>query len=810
MMKRSSQNRYQFRPRGIWSHPSPVKEGTLSRDAPLDFSFVKGDEADRVLSALRGPLFFKVLDKVSQGIVVTNQDREIILANRSFLETTGSSFSQISGKRCSFMQGAETCAEVVRQISECLNRLEEFNGEILNYRLDSGEPFWNELTIAPIVDQGDRHIGFLGITRDITDRKEAFAELSRRKRMYSVIFENVQAGLVLHGPNGVIEQINPKARELLAVSDEVVGADHRDETLWDFVRTDGSKMPIDEYPLSVAMAKGGVLTDYVVGVRKRDTDATKWVICNACPEFEDDQLNCILVSFTEITGLIEKDTQLQLSEERFRIVSKIASDAIWDADLVSKKIWRSDGWTSMTGTVPSENLILRSFPETVEEDRDRVRSSFSEALQSDASTWEELYRLKGASGAELFVHDKAILIRDDKGSAIRAIGAISDLTKERAQDEALRRSERMSALGSFTGGVAHDFNNLLMIIAGNAELLEDEILTDDAMEMVENIKQASKNGADLTGRLLSFARQQALASDTVYLEALFETLGEMLRSMVPESIELKFNAAEGVWPVWCDRSQIENAIINLVLNSRDALEQSGTITVAAKNLEDESVSELPEGLMSQNYVAISVSDDGPGISADVMPSILEPFFTTKEVGSGTGLGLSMVYGFAKQSGGDLEIDSSEGRGTSVSLYLPRSFEPKAKRAKKRSSDLPKGSETILVVEDDIRVLAYVEKLLSSLGYQVHSANDGVAAIELIKGGLKASVLLTDIIMPNGVSGLQLAQIASDLVPDIKIIFMSGYLGTDALESFQKDPTIPVLRKPYKRVDLANTIRELLD
>ena len=782
----------------------------MSRENPLNFNFVKGEDADRVLSALRGPLFFKVLDKVSQGIVVTNEDREIILANRSFLETTGSSFPHIAGKRCSFMQGPQTSAAVVRQISECLDRLEEFNGEILNYRQDSLEPFWNELTIAPIVDQQDRHIGFLGITRDITDRKEAFAELSRQKRMYRVIFENVQAGLVLHGPDGVIKQINPKARELLSVSDEAVGVDHRNETLWDFVRNDGSKMPIEEYPLSVAMAKGGVLTDYVVGVRKRDTDETTWVICNACPEFDNDQLNYILISFTEITGLIEKDTQLYLSEERFRIVSKIASDAIWDADLVSNQIWRSDGWNSMTGTVPSNNFFLKKFPEAVLEDRNRVRSSFRKALQSDASTWEEFYRLEGVSGAKLFVRNKAILIRDDKGCAIRAIGAVSDLTKERAQDEALRRSERLSALGSFTGGVAHDFNNLLMIIAGNAELLEDEILPDDAMEMVESIKQASKNGADLTGRLLSFARQQALASDTVYLEPLFETLRDMLRSLVPESIELEFEAAEGVWPVWCDHTQIENAIINLVLNSRDALERAGAIQVTAHNLERDSAIEKTMDLESKDYVAIKVVDDGPGIPADILSSVLEPFFTTKEVGSGTGLGLSMVYGFAKQSGGELEIDSSEGQGTTVTLYLPRSSEPKVKRAKRRSSELPKGSETILVVEDDKRVLAYVEKLLSSLGYQVYSASDGVAAVNLIKGGLRASVLLTDIIMPNGISGLQLAQIASDLVPDIKIIFMSGYVGTDALESFQKDPSIPVLRKPYKRVDLANTIRELLD
>ena len=782
----------------------------MGRKSADDFNFVKGENADRLLNALRGPLFFRVLDKVSQGIVVTDEDRKIVLANRAFLETTGSLFPQIAGKRCSFMQGPGTNPAIIREISDSLSRLEEFNGEILNYRQDTGEEFWNELTIAPIIDEREQHVGFFGITRDITERKEAFAELNRRKRMYRVIFENVQAGLVLHSPDGVIKQINPKARELLAVNDEAVGVDHRNETFWDFVRLNGSKMPIAEYPLSVAMANGGILSDYVVGVKNRHDDHTTWVICNACPEFEDDQLTYILVSFTEITGLIEADSQLQLSEERFRIVSKIASDAIWDADLISQKIWRSDGWTSMTGTAPSERLRMEAFPKTAEEDIARVRASFQKALQSDAKTWEENYYLEGASGTELYVRDRAILIRDESGKAIRAVGAISDFTKERAQDEALRRSERMSALGSFTGGVAHDFNNLLMIIAGNAELLEDEILTDNAMEMVESIKQASKNGADLTGRLLSFARQQALESDTVHLGPLFESLSEMLRSMVPASVELKFDVENDVAPVWCDRSQIENAIINLVLNSRDAVINGGKIQVTARNLEDDARIELAAGLEPKDYVAITVVDDGHGISSDILSSVMEPFFTTKEVGTGTGLGLSMVYGFAKQSGGELEIDSSEGQGTSVSLFLPRSSKLKASRPRKRYSDLPRGTEAILVVEDDPRVLAYVEKLLRSLGYEVHSANDGVAAIELIRGGLKVSVLLTDIIMPNGISGLELAGIVADLMPQTKVIFMSGYLGTDALESIHRDPAIPVLRKPYKRVELANAIRDILD
>jgi signal transduction histidine kinase/CheY-like chemotaxis protein len=380
-------------------------------------------------------------------------------------------------------------------------------------------------------------------------------------------------------------------------------------------------------------------------------------------------------------------------------------------------------------------------------------------------------------------------------------------------NQKLTQSQKMEAMGQLTGGVAHDFNNLLTVILGNAEHLAERLAPQKELSTIaESIATAAERGSDLTRSLLAFARKQPLMPKDIDIGEKILGMEPLLRRTLGEHIECVFRLDEKLWQASVDPGQLTSALLNLVLNARDAMPSGGTLTVAVQNTSlDESDVDVSGEARPGDYIRVAVSDTGTGMTAEVAGRAFEPFFTTKDVGKGTGLGLSMVYGFARQSGGLMQIRSEPGQGTVVRLFFPRIGTPKASAAAPAEPLVaPTGSETILVVEDDDMVRSYVESELKALGYRVIVTSNAPAALAVLRGPKKIDLLFTDVVMPGGMFGTELAKEAARLQPGLKILLTSGHTDhpVDALDGGGHE--VRILNKPYRRHDLALMLRSVLN
>jgi PAS domain S-box-containing protein len=390
-----------------------------------------------------------------------------------------------------------------------------------------------------------------------------------------------------------------------------------------------------------------------------------------------------------------------------------------------------------------------------------------------------------------------------------------DMTDRIRLEQQLRQAQKMESLGQLTGGIAHDFNNILSVIIGMTELLGPAGAHDPQLAVIaRTIDEAAERGAQLTRRMLAFARQQVLQPSTLDLNEVVSRSAALLRRTLGEDIAVSTALADDPWKVQVDPCQIEDAILNLAVNARDAMPKGGQLVLETANVHlDQDYAAQNVDVSSGDYVAVVVTDSGTGMPPDVIERAFEPFFTTKEVGRGTGLGLSMVYGFVRQSRGHVKIYSELGHGTSIKLYLPRAARPVEAATQAASSPAEGsrgGSETILVVEDAATVRRMVVTMLESLGYEVRQAENGRVALEIIKLPGKIDLLFTDMIMPQGMTGQDLFDQARAHRPDLKVLFTSGYSQHFIDARAGARPPGPLLNKPYRKDKLASAVRALLD
>ncbi|HSU05417.1 MAG TPA: ATP-binding protein [Acetobacteraceae bacterium] len=406
-------------------------------------------------------------------------------------------------------------------------------------------------------------------------------------------------------------------------------------------------------------------------------------------------------------------------------------------------------------------------------------------------------------------------IRDSDGRVQGFVKVTRDWTEKHAAEEQSRHAQKMEAIGQLTGGVAHDFNNLLTVISGNMEILQRRLSSHDdnrLQRFVDSALQASSRAAILTQRLLAFSRRQALDPKSVSIRVLIAGMSEMFRRTLPENISIQTILAADIWWAYVDPNQLENALLNLVINARDAMPEGGGLVIEAANavLNEGGASEpeVPPG----QYVALSVSDTGVGMASDVVSRAFDPFFTTKDVGQGTGLGLSQVYGFVKQSGGHVRICSEVAAGTTVRIYLPRflSLDSVSERAPAAAA-VPRGSgETVLVVEDESGVRGYVIETLTELGYRVLAAADASAGLRLLNEHHGTKLLFTDVVLPGGMNGRQLADEARRRNRGLKVLFTSGYARDAIVHNGRLDPDVQLIMKPFAFASLAAKVRGVLD
>jgi signal transduction histidine kinase/ActR/RegA family two-component response regulator len=411
------------------------------------------------------------------------------------------------------------------------------------------------------------------------------------------------------------------------------------------------------------------------------------------------------------------------------------------------------------------------------------------------------------------------------GSQRRLIAQLQDEARKREAAEAtLRQAQKTEAVGQLTGGIAHDFNNLLTVILGNLDTIRrrlanaDPSVTAPLVRPLDAALQGARGAAKLTHRLLAFSRQQPLEPKPLDLNKLLRGMSDMLERMVGAPSEMEMVLMGGLWPTFADANQLENALINLVVNARDAMPGGGKITIETANgYLDEAYAARFVDVKPGQYVVLSVTDTGCGIAPDILERVFDPFFTTKEPGTGTGLGLSMVHGFVKQSGGHIRIYSEVGQGTTVKIYLPKFIQAASVAAMPASSEPPltlpmraKGAETVLVVEDSDAVLEFVISALEDLGYRVLSARSGPEALRALESEEKIDLLFTDVVLPGDITGRELADRALRTRPGLPILYTTGFSRNAIVHQGRLDTGVSFLGKPYTQSEVAQWVRALLD
>jgi PAS domain S-box-containing protein len=530
--------------------------------------------------------------------------------------------------------------------------------------------------------------------------------------------------------------------------------------------------------------------------------------------------------------LEEKEREVQASEERYRSFVEHSSEGIYlvefdgpvavDAPVAEQieAIYEhgyvsacNDQFAQMYGYERGEQLVGMRLPLFQAQSDEQNVAAFAHFIRCG-------YRVTGAITHEVDRDGESKVIRNNRigivseGRLVRIWGSQLDVTEQKRVEQALRRSQKMDALGQLTGGVAHDFNNLLSVIVLFADSVKSRVRDDAiALKEVETVLQAAQRGTQMTRRLLDFSRQESQQASPTSVNDVVAGMEDIISITLPRRITYHFRPGEGLWQTLIDPGELEDVLLNLVINARDAIDGDGQLTIETENrkLQGNFARRHPD-LRPGDYVVISVSDTGSGIRADIMNQIFEPFFTTKPEGKGTGLGLSMVYGFVQRSRGDIKVYSQEGYGTTFRIFLPRAAGEMAEDGGAGELEaLPGGDETVLVVDDEQTMREAAVSTLEELGYRVLSARDAAEALAVLESGEPVHLLFSDIIMPGPMLGPTLAQVALQKRPQLRVLLTSGLTAEQLQMAKARHPLLSTfLTKPYDREELALRVRAALD
>jgi PAS domain S-box-containing protein len=653
----------------------------------------------------------------------------------------------------------------------------------------------------PLFDRNGCFVGYRGVTADITARKEAELLAAERAALLAATLENMDQGLMMFDATEAIQVCNDRAAELLGLPQELLAQRPTFRQLVDYQVRTGEFVRGDEALRRYSDGVNGTRHFY----ERERPDGTVLEIRTVPLE-----TGGAVRTYTDTTARRQAERELRESELRYRLLAENSTDMIARTSIEGVRLYLSPASRELLGYEPDELAGSELTDITHPDDRALARSSIAELLAHPERQQTVTYRLRHKDGHWVWLESRRRLVLDEDGQPTEFVSVARDVTERLQLEEQLRQSQKMEAVGQLTGGIAHDFNNLLTVILGNAELLTEDP-SDPALTytLARQILETAERGADLNQKLLAFGRRQSLKPERLKAETIVEGLVPLLYRTIGEHIELRTELGATRYCALTDRTLLESAVLNLVVNARDAMPQGGTLTITTgERLAGRGDGPLPVG---QPVVYVSVSDTGTGIAPEVLERVFEPFFTTKDAGKGSGLGLSMVLGFAQQSAGHVSIESRVGEGTTVTIALPGIL----------SGDLPTAHEVrkapaasisrarVLLVEDEPPVLQFVSAQLTTLGYQVTAVSTGHEALDLLHQGHRFDLLFTDVVLPKGLSGVEVAQRAAVICPDLKVLLTSGY----PEEVFQQhgglnDGTI-LLRKPYRRKELVSALSKTL-
>jgi len=500
----------------------------------------------------------------------------------------------------------------------------------------------------------------------------------------------------------------------------------------------------------------------------------------------------------------------ELAEQKFAL-DQHAIVAITDVE--GSITYANDRFCKLSGYTEDE-LIGNNHRLLNSGDKDQAEWQEMYRVLNSGQVWHDIVRNRAKDGHFYWV-DTTIVPFMGKDNKPRSYIAIrTDITENKKAEQALRRSQKMDALGQLTGGIAHDFNNILNIILGNLEQLKQQVLNDEKAQLrVQNIHKSTMRAAELTRQLLSFSRHQAENVTTTNINQLIKEMGNLIAHSVTPQVEIEWHLAKDLWSTEIAPGDFEDSLLNLVINARDALTGSGWLSIETANttLDDNYCENNPE-VKPGDYVQLKISDCGEGMTVEQLEHIFEPFYTTKEQGKGTGLGLAMVFGFIQRSKGHINVESVQGIGTTFRLYLPRSYEATqavAVSTEESKEALAEGNETILVVDDEEALLELAEESLLDLGYRVLTAVNGQQALDVLNREENIDLMISDVIMPGGINGYELAERVTTDYPELKVLLASGYTEKITSSENRKRFSDNLLAKPYSLEELAQKVRQIL-
>jgi two-component system, cell cycle sensor histidine kinase and response regulator CckA len=501
---------------------------------------------------------------------------------------------------------------------------------------------------------------------------------------------------------------------------------------------------------------------------------------------------------------------LLAQEELFSLIGENAADMIAVVTVHGERLYNSPSYEKLLGYTPEDLEKTSAYEQIHPDDQPAVKLAADEAKKTGIGRRVE-YRIRHKSGEWRVLESTASAVRNSHGEVEKLVIVNRDITERRQLEQQLLLSQRLEAVGKLSGGIAHDFNNILGVIIGYSEALQQMMSADDPMrEAVDEIEKAGQRAAALTQQLLAFSRKQVLEPKILNLNSIVADVEKMLRRLIGEDVDLEIISSPNLERIKADRGQIEQVILNLAVNARDAMPRGGKLKIETMNADlDESDARRNRYVVPGQYAMLQVSDTGTGMSAEVQSHIFEPFYTTKEQGKGTGLGLATVYGVVKQSGGYIWLESEIGKGSKFQVYLPRAegAEPEAVRSEPLFTS--RVSATILVVEDEPSLRKLACKILKESGYKVLEAEDGTKALEVAgKFDSEIHLLLTDVVM-RGMNGRELADNLSPKRPGMKVLYMSGYTDGAVATHGVLESGIVILRKPFSRAQLLQHVGEVL-
>lgn len=729
-------------------------------------------------------------------------------------------------------------------------------GEIVSYhdqpmvlmRNGAAEDVVFELFYTPIYEIDGSVGGVLCTVVENTDRVRAEQAAKESARELKLITDTLPMLVGYVDKDHVYRFVNSQYEEVFGQSaGEIIGRHVRD--------TIGEAMYARRRPALERALAGETFTADIVLPAPDGTP--RRAEARYVPRVEDDgSIPGVYVVAIDVEERAQRELEVAASNGRFRAAMDAVHGVLWTNSADGRMLGEQPGWAALTGQTFEEYQGYGWSKAVHPEDSLSSVDAWNAAVAAKSMFIHE-HRVRRHDGNWRTFAIRALPIFGDDGEISEWVGVHTDITHQRAAEASLRQqaedlaaevksreraelslrelnedlearviaeiaerraaevklaqAQKMETVGKLTGGVAHDFNNLLQVISGNLQLLARDVVGSESAERrVSNAMAGVMRGSKLAAQLLAFGRRQALEPKVVNVTRFVRDMDDMLRRAIGEGIEVETVFAGGLWNTFIDPTQIENALLNLAINARDAMNGSGKLTIELSNAHlDDDYARTHEEVTPGQYVMLAVSDTGCGMAPDILDKVFEPFFSTKAEGKGSGLGLSMVYGFVKQSGGHVKIYSEVSHGTTIKLYLPRAMEAEDVEVLVQTGPIAGGTETVLVVEDDDDVRATVVEMLGDLGYRVLKAIDASSALAVIESGVSIDILFTDVVMPGTLKSPELARKARERLPNVAVLFTSGYTENSIVHGGRLDAGVELLSKPYTREALARKLRHVL-